>query len=283
MKIILSGLAVLAATACSFANPEQTSNKSETERADAASLVCSNSNISTDVVPDRFGYEIIARYPHDQLAYTQGLLVQDGQFIESTGRYGESVVRRVEIETGNVVQEHRLPDDHFGEGITQIENELIGVTWQSGEGYVLDAQTFALKDTFKIEGEGWGLTTWQDVLLLSDGTSNLRWLNPLDKSVIETRPVTHEGRPLGMLNELENVRGEIWGNVWQTNFLVRLDPCTGVVSGVADLSGLRPQNVSDPLDGVLNGIAWDAQTDKLYVTGKLWPVLYEIRLLPQKS
>lgn len=283
MKTFIFGLTGLVVAGCSFASPEQAPTESLPEPRAAAKPVCPSSIGDLSSEPDRFRYEIIARYPHDPLAYTQGLLVQDGHFIESTGRYGESVVRRVEIETGDVIQEYRLPDNRFGEGVTQIGDELVGVTWQSGEGYVLDAQSFDLKDTFEFKGEGWGLTTWKGIVLLSDGTPDLRWLDPEDKTVIETQRITHKGRPLGRLNELENVRGEIWGNVWQTNYLVRIDPCTGVVTGVADLSGLRPNGVVDTLDGVLNGIAWDANSDKLYVTGKLWPVLYEIKLIHQKS
>jgi glutaminyl-peptide cyclotransferase len=227
-----------------------------------------------------YGYEIVHAYPHDRTAFTEGLFYKGGFLYESTGLQGQSSVRKVKLETGEVVQKGDLPADLFGEGISDWGDRIIGLTWQTNVGFVLDFKTFNLQQTFHYPGEGWGLTHDDHQLVMSDGTPELRFLDP--KTLRETHRVrvTAAGQPLDQINELEWVDGEIYANIWQTDRIARIDPKTGHVAGWIDLTGLLP--VKDRLSGstdVLNGIAYDAAGKRLFVTGKLWPKLFEIRLV----
>lgn len=227
-----------------------------------------------------YGYEVVRSYPHDPNAFTQGLFFRNGLLYESTGLEGRSTVRQVRLETGEVLKQVALPPQLFGEGITEWGGRIIGVTWQTQFGYVLDIDSFALVQRFSYTGEGWGLTRNNRELIMSDGTAELRFLEP--SSLKETRRlrVTAAGKPVDQLNELEWVDGEIYANIWQTERIARIDPKSGQVLGWIDLAGLLPakERVEGHTD-VLNGIAYDAVNRRLFVTGKMWPKLYEIRLV----
>jgi glutamine cyclotransferase len=227
------------------------------------------------------GYEVVRMYPHDARAFTQGLVVDRGELFESTGRKGATTLRRVHLSTGLVLQEHRLDDQVFGEGLAVVDDRLFQLSWTDGTGFVYDRDTFRLLKRFTYSGEGWGLTYDGAELVMSDGTGELRFLDPVDLVETHRLTVTDENGPVTRLNELEYVRGEIWANVWQTDLIARISPQSGVVIGYLDLSGLLDRwawNSLWPLHtDVLNGIAYDARTDRLFVTGKLWPVLVELR------
>jgi glutamine cyclotransferase len=229
------------------------------------------------VRPPRYGYEVVNVYPHDPEAFTQGLEFHDGLLLESTGRHPSSV-RRVRLEDGEVLAKRELDNQFFGEGLTAIGERILTLTWQGGHGFVWDIDDLEPAGTFSYSGEGWGLTHDAARVILSDGSASLRFLDPNTLQQTGSVPVTYMGRPLDRLNELEFIDGEVWANVWQTNYIVRIDPATGVVVGVIDLTGLLPDPVANPSDDVLNGIAWDAENRRLFVTGKFWPKLFEIRL-----
>ncbi len=229
-----------------------------------------------------YDVEVVATYPHDRGAFTQGLLWRDGALYESTGLNGRSSVRKVELETGKVLRRHDVDARHFAEGLTDWGDRLIQITWQTGTGFVYDLATFKQVSTFTYVGEGWGLARDDKRIIMSDGSDQLRFLDP--KTLAETGrlPVTFNGTPVRGLNELEVVKGEIYANVWGDNHIVMIDPKSGRVTGLADLGPLAQRiDRSQPVD-VLNGIAWDAKKDRLFVTGKLWPNLFEIRLTPRK-
>lgn len=226
-----------------------------------------------------YGYTIVHTYPHDPTAFTEGLFYLDGFLYESTGLEGKSDIRKVQLATGKVVQRRALAPQYFGEGIVAWKGRLAELTWQSQIGFTYDLKTFKPRSTFHYVGEGWALTHDGRRIIMSDGTSQLRYLNPDTLAEIGRLNVTLNGRPLAMLNELEWVKGEILANVWQTNFIVRIDPKTGAVTGVIDLTSLVAQEAAKGRQiDVLNGIAYDAEHDRLFVTGKLWPDLYEIKL-----
>ena len=227
-------------------------------------------------------YHIVHAYPHDPDAYTQGLVYVDGYLYESTGRNGKSSIRMVNLPTGRVLQHYDLAAEYFGEGLTSWGSNLIQLTWKSGKAFIYDRFSFGLKGTFRYEGEGWGLTHDEKQLILSDGTPILRFLDPHSFSETGRVSVTDErGQPLSNVNELEYIGGEIYANIWQTNQIVRISPRTGKVLGRIDLTGLMDKReVANP-DAVLNGIAYDSEEKRLFVTGKLWPKLFEIRVAHQ--
>ena len=225
-------------------------------------------------------YDIVRTYPHDPAAYTQGLFIRDGILYESTGIQGQSTVRKVRLADGKVLQSVPVPASEFGEGSTDWGNEIVSVTWLNGIGYRWDRRTLKRTATFRYPGEGWGLTQDGTNLILSDGTPWLRFLDPRSFAERRRLQVTADGRPVPYLNELEWVNGELLANVWQTNRIARIDPRTGVVKAWIDLSGLDRLAGRSGRDNVLNGIAWDAKANRLFVTGKRWPKLFEIRLKP---
>ncbi len=230
-----------------------------------------------------YGFVVKNTYPHDPKAFTQGLFYLDGHLYESTGQYGQSTIRKVELKTGKVLQKADLPADVFGEGSTPVGNNLIGLTWTSQVGYVFDLKTFKLKQSFKYEGEGWGLAGDAKNLYMSDGSSFIRILDAKTMKELRRVQVTAEGRPVDRLNELEMVDGELYSNIWGSELIARIDPDSGKVLGVIDLTGLLPpdQRGTREVDAVLNGIAWDREGKRLFVTGKLWPKLFEIELVPK--
>jgi glutamine cyclotransferase len=225
-----------------------------------------------------FTYQIVRTYPHDPNAFTQGLQYVDGVLYEGTGLHGRSSIRKVELETGKVLQQRPVPAEHFGEGITVWKNDLFELTWQTHVAFVYDKATFEPKKRFSYPGEGWGLTTDGTNLIMSDGSDALRVLDPATFAEKRRITVTAAGAPLGNLNELEYVKGEIFANIWQTDYVARIAPDTGKVTAYIDLRGLLTATERANTD-VLNGIAYDAQHDRLFVTGKLWPRLFEIKLV----
>ena len=230
------------------------------------------------------GYQVVHVYPHDPGAFTQGLVYVDGHLYESTGLNGKSSIRMVDLSTGQVLQRFDLPTAYFGEGLTTWDGNLVQLTWKAETGFVYDTFTFALRRTFHYKGEGWGLTHDDKEFILSDGTSALRFLDP--RYFRETKRISvsdENGHPLENLNELEYIHGEIYANIWHTDRIVRISPRTGRVLGWIDLTGLMDKRqLSDP-DAVLNGIAYDSKGDRLFVTGKLWPKLFEIRVVHQTN
>jgi glutaminyl-peptide cyclotransferase len=226
-----------------------------------------------------YGYQVVRVYPHDPKAFTQGLQYLDGVLYEGTGQIGQSSIRRVELATGKVLQKRDVPPPHFGEGITVWKNELIELTWQSNIAFVYDKQTFEPRRTFKYQGEGWGLTHDPTNLYMSDGTNELRVLDPATFSERRRITVTSGGTPLKNLNELEWVKGEIFANIWMTDYIARIAPASGKVTGYIDLGGLLSAAERDGSTDVLNGIAYDAAQDRLFITGKWWPKLFEIKLI----
>jgi glutamine cyclotransferase len=226
-----------------------------------------------------YGAEVIHVYPHDPTAYTEGLFYLDGNLYESTGLERHSSIRKVKLETGEVLQKIEIPAQYFGEGIVNWNGRLISLTWKSHVGFLFDLATFKRQGEFHYDGEGWALTQDGRQILMSDGTPEIRFINP--QTLKETRriTVTLDDKPVRNVNELEWVKGEIYANVWQTDWILRIDAHDGRVIGLINLAGLLP--ASDRVPGqtdVLNGIAYDAKGDRLFVTGKNWPKLFEIRL-----
>jgi len=229
-----------------------------------------------------YGYQVVRSYPHDHEAFTQGLQYLDGVFYEGTGLNGRSSIRRVELETGKVLQRRDVPQQHFGEGITVFKSDLIELTWQTHVAFVYDHTSFEPKKQFSYPGEGWGLTHDGASLIMSDGTDELRYLDPATFAEKRRLKVTASGAPLRNLNELEYVKGEIFANIWQTDYVARISPSTGKVTAYIDLRGLLAPSERSGTD-VLNGIAYDEAHDRLFVTGKLWPKVFEIKLVKKGS
>jgi glutamine cyclotransferase len=228
----------------------------------------------------RYTYDIVNVYPHDENAFTQGLVFEDGFLYEGTGLYGNSSLRRVELETGKVLQAHALQNQFFGEGITIVGDKIIQLTWESHRGFVYDKSTFDLLREFSYPTEGWGITYDGSRLIMSDGTASLYFLDPETFQRVG-QIEAHDTAPVTGLNELEYIKGEIYANVWREEKIAIIDPNTGQVRAWVDLKGIRGSGDPDP-DNVLNGIAYDTEGDRLFVTGKRWPLLYEIRLIPSK-
>ncbi|MEJ7616172.1 MAG: glutaminyl-peptide cyclotransferase [Pyrinomonadaceae bacterium] len=218
--------------------------------------------------------------PSRRGAYTQGLEFHDGFLYESTGRNGASSLRKVELTTGKVLQKRDVPAQYFAEGLTILNDRIYQLTWQTQKGFVYDLQTFKPLDEFSYQGEGWGLTHDESFLILSDGTNRIRFLDPQNFAVKRTISVFDRGMPLSALNEIEFIKGVIYANVWQTDQIVQVDPETGKILGWINLAGLLRRAGDQPVDAeaVLNGIAYDDAYDRLFITGKLWPKLFEIRL-----
>ena len=236
--------------------------------------------------PRNYGYQVVKTYPHDASAFTQGLIYLDGFLYESTGIAGRSSLRKVEVETGRVTQQFAVLPEYFAEGLTDWGPSLVQLTYQTGTGFVYDRATLKVKGSFPYTGEGWGLTNDGKRLIMSDGTPILRFWEPVSFKETGRIVVRDRGMPVKDLNELEFVRGEIYANVWHTDRIARISPTTGDVLGWIDLKGLlKPGDIpsSTPMaaEAVLNGIAYDATRDRLFVTGKLWPKLFEVKIVPR--
>jgi glutaminyl-peptide cyclotransferase len=230
----------------------------------------------------QYGYQVVHVYPHDPTAYTQGLFYLDGFLYEGTGEWSRSSIRKVRLETGEVLQKRDIADAYFGEGIVNWKDRLIEITWQTQVGFVYDLATFQPQREFHYQGEGWGLTQDGKRIIMSDGiTPRLRFWDPETLRETGSVTVTADGQPVLNLNELEWVKGEVYANIWQTDRIARINPANGKVTGWINLGGLlSPADRTGDTD-VLNGIAYDAKTDRLFVTGKNWPKLFEIRLVKQ--
>jgi glutamine cyclotransferase len=242
-----------------------------------------------------YGYEVVNTYPHDPKAFTEGLFYHDGFLYESTGEEGRSSLRRVELETGKVVQKFDLPRDEFGEGIAMIGDKIYMLTYKQQRGRVFDAKTFKVLKEFDYQGEGWGMTTDGSALYMDQGTHVLKVLDANTLQQAQTIPVFREdGQPLMQINELEWIKGELWANVWHSewpdilgkpNYIARIEPGSGKLVGWVDLAGISPddQNGGGQEENTLNGIAYDAIKDRIFVTGKNWKHLYEIKLTAPKN
>ncbi|EDZ66683.1 glutamine cyclotransferase superfamily [Nitrosococcus oceani AFC27] len=226
-----------------------------------------------------YDYQIINSYPHDPEAFTQGLIFDGGFLYESTGKRGRSTLRKVELETGSILQKHSLPTRYFGEGLTLWQDKLIQLTWQRGVGFVYDKKTFGFLYKFFYSTEGWGLTHDDRHLIMSNGSSTLSFLDAETFQQVKQIQVHDNDKFISNLNELEYVKGEIYANVWLTHYIARISPETGQVKGWINLEGLLGEGVSDSSAGVLNGIAYDDKQERLFVTGKYWPKLFEIKLV----
>jgi glutamine cyclotransferase len=235
--------------------------------------------MTTTSMTPLYTYTVVNEYPHDPSAYCQGLVFDQGALYEGTGKYGESSLRQVELETGKVVQHTPLDRKFFGEGIAIWKDRIFQLTWRERRALVYDKQTLQpTGEVFRYQGEGWGLTTDGKSLIRSDGTSGLRFLDPETFEVIRRVTVTEGRRRVTNLNELEYIEGEVFANVWKQDYILRISPRNGRVTGRVDLGGLRSGRRSFGSEAVLNGIAYDAETGRLFVTGKNWPTLFEIRL-----
>lgn len=278
MRVLVLFAAIVFATACSGSAGNSTPSASTaTPRPASTPLPVSS-------------YEIVKVYPHDDKAFTQGLFFHDGFLYESTGQFGRSSLRKVEISTGKVLQKWDLPREDFGEGSTLIGDKIYMITWQQGLGRVFNLSDFKLLREFQYQGEGWGLTNDGTNLIMSQGTHVLKFIDPNTFVSNKTLPIMREdGRPLMQINELEYVKGEIWANIWHSedpkvlgkpNYIARIDPATGKLVGWIDLANISPEDQRRDSENTLNGIAYDAANDRIFVTGKNWKKLYEIKLKP---
>jgi glutaminyl-peptide cyclotransferase len=242
-------------------------------------LLCLGQASLADAAPV-YGFSVVRTYPHDPSAFTEGLFYKDGYLYESTGLNGRSTIRKEKLETGEVLKQRSISPSYFGEGIVFWKNRLIELTWRSQIGFVYDLNTFAPEATFHYLGEGWALTRDAHRLIMSDGTADLRFLDPDSLAQTGVLHVTADGAPVLNLNELESVKGKIYANIWETSRIACIDPKTGNVLYWIDLGPLVAANQNGNADAVLNGIAYDAKNDRLFVTGKLWSSLYEIKVVP---
>jgi len=250
----------------------------------AAIAMCGCGSAPPPAVIVDYTYEVVHAYPHDRDAFTQGLFYQDGVLYEGTGLYEHSSIRRVKLETGEVLAKRDLPGQFFGEGIAPWQDRIVQLTYQNEKGFLYDLNTFEPRGDFSYPGEGWGLTCDGKRLIMSDGSSRLRILDPQNMQELSRVLITDDGGPVPSLNELEWVKGEVFANIWKVDRIARINLETGKVTGWIDMRGLitNEERGSDP-DNVLNGIAYDAQKDRLFVTGKHWPKLFEIRLIARPS
>jgi glutaminyl-peptide cyclotransferase len=225
-----------------------------------------------------YGFEVVNAYPHDPRAFSQGLVIHEGVLYEGTGQYGASSLREVELETGRVIRQFNLDRQFFGEGITLMGDSIYQLTWRARQAFVFDRETLEYRRTLRYRGEGWGLTHDGTHLIMSDGTSTLRFFDPQTFNEVRRVSVRDGRRRIDQLNELEYVDGEIYANIWKSDFIARISPADGRIVGWIDLTALWPARQRPDPEAVLNGIAWDAQQRRLFVTGKNWPRLYEIRI-----
>jgi len=234
--------------------------------------------IYSDIVPKRNGYRVIHTYPHNRDAFTQGLVYDNGVFFEGTGEESISTLREVELATGKVLRQHNLEGTLFGEGITLYNNRLYQVTWKNKVGFVYNKSDFKLINKIYYSTQGWGLTTINDRIVLSDGTNILYFFEPEMFTVDSKIEVYDDGKKVDQLNELEYINGEIWANIWMTDLIARIDPASGKVIAYIDMKGLLPESDRDPETDVLNGIAYDNSAGRIFVTGKRWTKLFEIKI-----
>lgn len=272
--IRLAGLGIIAGAALAILAAAAPVDSGPVDSLATQSAVTASPEAEVLIEPAR----VLAIYPHDSGAFTQGLFFLDGALFESTGQHGESAIREVDLATGKVKREAKLPDRYFGEGSTGWGNSIISLTWKHGKAFRWSRKTLKQIGSFDYAGEGWGLTQDGTSLILSDGSSELRFLDPRTFAERRRITVTYRDRQIRRLNELEYVRGEILANIWHQDLILRIDPATGAVRGILDLRALAESVPVRDSEAVLNGIAYDSKTGKLYVTGKNWPSLFEIAL-----
>ncbi len=278
-------LAILGITACSGA-PEPVESKPAPVTGTPLITTPPVSKPELPPTPETvrlYSYEVVNAYAHDTGAFTQGLVFDSGFLFEGTGRYGESSLRKVDLKTGKVLQKIELPSQYFGEGIADYGDRIIQLTWQTGVGFVYEKDTFKMISQFYYPGEGWGITYDGSRLIISDGTSTMRFLDPLTFNTVARIQVSDKGTLISGLNELEFVRGQVYANVWQTDKIAIIEPQSGRVTGWLDLTGIIKTRQPSGTAAVLNGIAYDPENDRLFVTGKLWPWLFEIKLIENRS
>ena len=271
-RLGLLGVALLVATA----------GCGRTDSGRSASVAAPALAAPADGSVGRYTCEVVAAWPHDPGAFTQGLVFRRGGFLESTGLNGRSSLREVDLKTGRVLKQVAIAQEYFAEGLAVIGDRAFVLTWQHHKGFIFDADTFRPLGEFAYEGEGWGLTTDGRSLILSDGTDRIRFLDPATFKVQRSVSVVNAGRPVRELNELEWVRGEIFANVWKSDEIMRIDPESGAVRGVIACTGLLPITDRRRDTDVLNGIAYDPESDRLFLTGKLWPKVFEVRVKPKR-
>jgi glutamine cyclotransferase len=234
--------------------------------------------VYSDIVPKRYGYSVVHTYPHNRDAFTQGLVYDNGVFFEGTGQESGSSLREVELETGNVIRQHNLEASLFGEGIALCRDRIYQVTWENKVGFVYEKSTFKVINKIYYSTQGWGLTTVNDKIVMSDGTNVLYFFEPEMFTVVSRLEVYDNKKKLDSLNELEYINGEIWANIWMNDHIARIDPATGKVIGYIDFKGILPESERNPDTDVLNGIAYDLAGKRIFVTGKKWPKLFEIKI-----
>ncbi|MBR5105008.1 MAG: glutaminyl-peptide cyclotransferase [Alistipes sp.] len=261
-------IALTALVACGGAQKRNTSSQSQ-------------NSASRLVEPQFYTYQVVAEHPHLRTSYTQGLQFVDGELWEGTGEYGHSRILRTDLASGKALQSRANAHNEFGEGITVLGNKIYQLTWLNGRLHTYDRKTLEHLDTHTYKGEGWGLTSDGEKLYMSDGTHSIRILNPATLKQERRFSVTMRGESLQNLNELEWIEGKIWANVYTTNYIVIINPANGVVEGVVDLTGILPETEYDSKTDVLNGIAYDKATKRIFVTGKNWSKLFEIKLIAQ--
>jgi len=274
-RTLIAAIALVAVVGAGFlifasrtSEPEGKSNAAAGDQSSAA----------RDTRARQGSYEVVNSYPHDPTSFTQGLVWQNGGFYESTGLYGQSKLRRLEFPSGKVLKEVSVARDLFAEGLALVDNRLIQLTWTSHRGFVYDRDTLKLIQEFAYDTEGWGLTYDGKSLILSDGSSDLFYFDPQALKQVKKLHVTMNGNAIPEINELEFIEGEIWANVWQTDMILRIDPATGQVKSFLDLKGILAPSDRTGREDVLNGIAYDSERKRIFVTGKLWPRIFEIRL-----
>jgi glutaminyl-peptide cyclotransferase len=274
-KFLIAALAVVAITGVAFIIVWSLRNESASQPIVAPS---SDYQVTNNAHAPQVSYDVVSSYPHDPTSFTQGLLWHDGTFYESTGLNGQSKLRRLEFPSGKVLKEINLSPEFFAEGLALVDGRLIQLTWKSHRAFVYDLDTFRKLSEFAYDTEGWGLTYDGKNLILSDGSSSLFYLDPQTFKPIRKLQVTMNGKPLTELNELEFIEGEIWANVWQSDLIVRIDPSTGRVASFLNLKGILAPSDKTGSEDVLNGIAYDAEKKGIFITGKLWPRVFEIRV-----
>jgi glutamine cyclotransferase len=281
--IFLSGSGQAMVTAAtSTPRPTPTVIASTAIASSTAATLLTSPEARSVLTPVGYTYTVANTFPHDPAAFTQGLIYLDDIFYEGTGLYTQSTLRQVDVNTGKVLKLKNLPDDQFGEGITVLGDRLFQLTWKNHVGYIYNKDTFEQLGTFTYPTEGWGITHDGKKLIMSDGTDTLYFWDPKTMTEIDRVRVYDATGPVVNLNELEYIDGEVWANIWQTNYIARIDPVTGQVRGWVDLSNVLPleyRNGDKKVD-VLNGIAYDAALGRLFVTGKLWPKIFEIKVQP---
>jgi glutaminyl-peptide cyclotransferase len=235
--------------------------------------------VYSDMVPKRFGFKVLHTFPHDRDAFTQGLVYESGKLYEGTGQEAGSSLREVNLETGNVIRQHNLEGSLFGEGIAVYGDRIFQVTWENKVGFVYDKSTFKQKNKIYYSTQGWGLTTMNDKIVMSDGTNVLYFYDPESFTVVSRIEVYDNREKVDSLNELEYINGEIWANIWMSDLIARIDPSSGKVLSYINMKGILADSERTPETDVLNGIAFDKDSNRIFVTGKRWPKLFEIKVI----